>query len=196
MTDGVGAAKGSRMRLFFAVLPDLITRDRIAVAAAAAAAAAFESLPAGATARAVAHANYHVTVAFVGEVAGSQVPILRAIGGAQRIRRFALRFDAYEYWPKPEVMVAAARVVPEELKRLWQQLHQELAVHQWALAAKRLRPHVTLARKLSQAPLLPAMPAFDWPVREFCLMRSDTSGPESAYTVIDTWPLLDKTDEG
>jgi 2'-5' RNA ligase len=192
MTDGVGEAEGISMRLFFAVLPDCATRDRIAAAAAA----AFESLPVGATARAVMHSNYHVTLAFVGEVPGSQVPILRAIGGAQRIRRFALRFDAYEYWPKPEVVVAAARVVPEEMQRCWQQLHQGLAVHRWALAAKRLRPHVTLARKLSQAPVLQAMPAFDWPVREFCLMRSDTGGAQSAYTVIDTWPLLDKSESG
>jgi 2'-5' RNA ligase len=144
----------------------------------------------------VAHSNYHVTLAFVGDVPGAQVPILRAIGGAQRIRRFALRFDAYEYWPKPEVIVAAAREVPEEMQRIWQQLHHELAAHRWALAAKRLRPHVTLARKLSQAPVLQAMPAFDWPVREFCLMRSDTSGAESAYTVIDTWPLLDMSSRG
>jgi hypothetical protein len=27
----------------------------------------------------------------------------------------------------------------------------------------------------------------------FSLVRSDTGGAESAYTVLDTWPLLDET---
>jgi 2'-5' RNA ligase len=172
------------VRVFFAVVPDRGVRARIAAAAAA--------LPFCATARAVANSDYHLTLAFIGEVAATQMPTLRAIGGALRLGRFALRFDAYEYWPKPEVVVAAARTVPVALQRCWQQLHQDLASHGWALAPKRLRPHVTLARKFLQAPVLPAMSAFDWPVQEFCLMRSEPSAVQSAYTVIDTWPLLDK----
>jgi 2'-5' RNA ligase len=39
------------------------------------------------------------------------------------------------------------------------------------------------------------MSAFDWRVRDFCLMRSDTSGIRSAYTVVDTWPLLDSAEK-
>jgi 2'-5' RNA ligase len=170
------------------VVPDAATRERIAAAAAA--------LPLGATARAVTQYNYHVTLAFIGELPAAQMPMLRGIGGAQRVSRFALRFDAYEYWPKPDVVVAVARTVPVALQRCWQQLHEDLARIGWALAPKRLRPHVTLARKLSPEPMLPAMPAFDWPVREFCLMRSESSGVQSAYTVIDTWPLLDKPESG
>ncbi|MDB6087195.1 MAG: 2-5 ligase, partial [Gammaproteobacteria bacterium] len=88
------------------------------------------------------------------------------------------------------VVVAAARTIPAELERLWQQLHRDLAEHRWALDSKRLRPHVTLARKVSQAPVFPALSAFEWPVRDFSLMRSDTSGIQPSYTVLDTWPLL------
>jgi len=170
------------MRLFFALLPDGNTRAGLASAAAA--------LRLASPARLVADVNHHVTVAFVGELAESNLPVLRAIGRAQRATRFTLQLDAYEYWPKPEVVVGAARVVPAALAQLWQGLHTELAAHRWALQPKRLRPHVTLARKVTQPPVLQAMSAFDWPATEFSLMRSDTGGTESAYTVVDTWPLL------
>jgi 2'-5' RNA ligase len=179
--------ENSNVRLFFAVVPDSTLRARIAAAA--------ESLPLESEARLVPRTNYHMTLAFVGEVAPSQVPLLRQIGGAQRTAAFSLRADAYEYWPKPEVIVAAARTIPSELEQLWQQLHRDLAGHRWALDPKRLRPHVTLARKVSQAPVLQAMSPFDWLVRDFSLMRSDTSGIQSAYTVVDTWPLLYDTEK-
>jgi 2'-5' RNA ligase len=171
------------VRLFFAVLPDAATRERIAAAA--------DALPWVPPARLVPRENFHLTLAFVGAIPASRLPTLIEIGRAQRIERFSLRFDAYEYWPKPEVVVAAARTLPAALEGLWQQLHRELAKHQWALDPKRLRPHVTLARKVSQAPVFKAMASFDWPVTEFSLMRSDTSGAQSAYTVVDTWSLLD-----
>jgi RNA 2',3'-cyclic 3'-phosphodiesterase len=175
-------AENPRVRLFFAALPDAATRGRIAAVA--------DALMLGPGARPVPCGNYHVTLAFVGEIAAPLLPTLLKIGSAQRIPSFSLRFAAYEYWPKPEVVVAAARAIPPALGQLWQQLHRELAAHQWALDPKRLRPHVTLARKVSQAPVLQAMSSIDWPVREFCLMRSDTSGVQSAYTVVDTWSLL------
>jgi RNA 2',3'-cyclic 3'-phosphodiesterase len=177
---------GPMVRLFFAVLPDAGTRERIAAVA--------QALPLQPVAR-VPENNFHMTLAFVGEIPVELAPILQHIGGAQRGGKFSLRFDAYEYWPKPEVVVAAARSIAPALEQLWRGLHRELAAHQWALEPKRLRPHVTLARKVSQAPVLQAMSSFDWPVREFSLMRSDTSGAQSAYTVVDTWSLLDASAE-
>lgn len=169
-------------RLFFAVLPGAATRGQLAAAA--------QALPLADGSLRVPPDNYHATLAFVGEVAAASVPMLREIGAAQRGAGFTLRFDAYEYWPKPEVVVAGSRIIPPALEDLWQRLHASLAVHHWALQPKRLRPHVTLARKIAQAPVLPAMSSFDWTVNELSLMRSEPGGAPSAYTVVDAWPLL------
>ena len=170
------------MRLFFAVLADPATRERIAAAAA--------SLALSLGCRLVTRDNYHMTLAFVGNVAARQLPILVAIGAAQRMTECSVRFDAYEHWPRTGVIVAAARTTPAALEQLSHQLYRDLARHRWALDAKRWRPHVTLARKVTQAPVLQAMSSFDWLMREFCLVSSDTSGAQSAYTVVRTWPLL------
>jgi 2'-5' RNA ligase len=173
---------GSKLRLFFAVRPDPTERDSLAEAA--------KALSLALDARLVPRNNYHMTLAFIGEVETAQLATLRRIGAAQAAPALALRFDAFEYWPKPEVVVAAARSIPDALQALWQQLHRELAVHEWALDPKRLRPHVTLARKVSQTPVLQAMSPVNWVAREFCLMRSELGAPQPAYTVVDTWPLL------
>jgi 2'-5' RNA ligase len=186
MTASATGSTSARLRLFFAAAPDPVAREQIA--------AASQSLSLEPGAR-IPRKNYHMTLAFVGDVAASQLPVMLKVGAAQKERAFSVTFDAFEYWPKPGVIVAAAHLIPAELHRLWRQLHHELAEHVGTLESERLRPHVTLARKVSQPPVLQAMSAFDWRVRDFCLMRSDTSGIRSAYTVVDTWPLLDSAEK-
>jgi 2'-5' RNA ligase len=194
-----GAA--AQVRLFFAFWPDGEIRDSLARAAASvtralavdpAGGAAAGPASGAAGARAVARDNLHVTLAFVGAVSRPRVQVLRQIGREQRAQSLAIRFDAYEYWPKPEVVVAAAHDIPSPLADLWRTLHRDLAAKEFALTPKALRPHVTLLRNVAQAPALPAMSPLTWRASEFCLVRSDTGAGGSLYTVVDHWPLLDK----
>jgi 2'-5' RNA ligase len=176
------------LRLFFALWPDADTRERFASAAAA--------LRLTERARLVPQPNYHLTLAFIGEVTSAQVGVLQQVGRSQRASGCTIQFDAYEHWPEPQVVVAAAREPPTALVELWTGLRQDLLLHQAALKLNRLQPslraHVTLARKVAQAPVLQAMSPFDWKARSFSLVRSDTSAARSVYTVVDTWPLLDE----
>jgi 2'-5' RNA ligase len=174
------------VRLFFALWPDSCVRTRIAHAAAA--------LPADVSAQRVAPQSYHLTLAFVSEVAATQLAVLQQIGRSQRFAGCTLKFDAVEYWREPKVVVATARQIPPELLELWTQLCGGLTQSQ-ALRFEPARPrraHVTLARKVAQPPVLQAMSPFEWTSRDFSLVRSDTSGAHSIYTVVDTWPLLDE----
>ena len=174
------------MRLFFALWPDVDTQAQIANAAAA--------LRLAGDGQRVPRENYHVTLAFVGEVAASRLAVLQQIGRGQRAAGCTITFNAYDYWPRPQVAVAIARESPAALSLLWTQLHRDLALHQAALnvmcSRSPLRTHITLARKVAQAPVLQAMSPFHWNVRSFSLIRSDTSGARSVYTVVDTWQLL------
>jgi 2'-5' RNA ligase len=147
-------------------------------------------------ARLVPQENYHLTLAFIGEVTSAQVAVLQQIGGSQRASGCTIKFDAYEHWREPQVVVAVARQPPTALVEMWMRLRQDLMLQQAALKRSRLQPslraHVTLARKVAQAPVLQAMSPFDWSARSFSLVRSDTSAAPSIYTVVDTWPLLDE----
>lgn len=166
------------MRLFFALWPDAALRGRIADVAAA--------LPWAATMRPVPWQNYHVTLVFIGEVASAELAALRQLGTRQRVAASEIRFDAYEYWEGAQAVVAVAQRTPNALSELANGLGRS------KLADPTLRLHVTLARKVAQAPVLQAMSPFNWNASSFSLIRSDTSRTHSVYTVVDTWPLLDK----
>jgi len=180
------------LRLFFALWPDLRTRELMAGAASA--------LRLTGHARRVSPENYHLTLAFVGEVSATQLEVLLEIGCAQRAAACKFEIDAFDYWPEPKVVVALAGETPTALIGLSVRL-QDLALRGIARNPGRpivpahapLRAHVTLARKVAQAPVLQAMSPIPWCARSFSLVRSDTSGSHSVYTVVDTWPLLDET---
>lgn len=170
--------------MFFALTPPEEVRARLVRAA--------DALPLGTAARRVAPERYHLTVAFAGSVDAALWSAVQCVGARQRAKRFEFTLAAYEYWPKPEVVVAAARQIPTALEGLWRALHEELAALGLALDPKRLRPHVTLARQVAEEPRLPAMAALAWRADSFSLMRSETGDTGPIYTVLDTWPLLDE----
>jgi RNA 2',3'-cyclic 3'-phosphodiesterase len=172
------------VRLFFAVWPEANVVRQFAHAAS--------QLPLTSPGRLVNPGNYHLTLAFIGEVDASTLFVLRQIGAAQYASCCNIVFDGVEYWPKPGVIVSTAREIPNALEELSARLHEALLQQHLMIRspARPLRAHVTLARKVLQAPELPMMPSLAWPVKSFSLVSSDTSGFESIYTVLDTWPLL------
>jgi 2'-5' RNA ligase len=170
------------MRLFFALWPDAGVRSLIADAAA--------GLRWSGAARPVPRENYHLTLAFVGEVPSSSLAVLQQIGRSQREPACTISLDAYEHWREPRVVVAVARETPAALTLLSTRLRAAL---QDRPAEPPLRAHVTLARKVAQASVPQAMSAIQWHATAFSLVSSDTRGQHAVYTVVDTWPLLDET---
>jgi len=174
----------AELRMFYALWPDAQLRAQIAAAA--------QAVPWGHSVRLVPPENYHLTIAFVGAIGAERLAVLRQIGAALRAASCTIEFDRSEYWPKPAVVVAAAREIPPALESCWRALHQALANHGFRLDPKRLRPHVTLARKVAQAPVPTPNTEFSWHASTVCLMRSSGGGAQPVYTVVDTWPLLDE----
>ena len=167
------------MRLFFALWPDVdVTRQLTQLA---------RQLDLAGQSRRIDPKNYHVTLAFVGEVPASRLAVLRQIGRSLRAPRFTFGCDSIEFWREAKVVVAAARAAPPELLDLCKKLNEAIG-----LTPEPLRVHVTLARKVTQAPVPQAMSPVLWRATTFSLIRSDIGGVESAYTVLDTWSLLDE----
>jgi RNA 2',3'-cyclic 3'-phosphodiesterase len=173
------------LRLFFALLPDEVTKKSLYSEA--------RRLEMSGRARQLALANFHITLAFVGEVPESSLHRFRQIGASLALRQCVIGLDLYEYWPKPQVLVLTARNNPQELSAQSYRLQAAVGalVHP-GREDKPWRVHVTLARKVAQAPVLTTMSPIHWASHSFCLMRSKTDGRESVYTVVDSWPLLDK----
>ena len=167
------------MRLFFALWPDAdVTRQLTQVA---------RQLELEGRSRWLDPKNYHVTLAFVGELPATKLAVLQQIGRSLRAPRFTFTCDSIEFWRESKVVVAAAHAASPGLLNLSTQLKDAIG-----LPPERLRAHVTLARKVTQAPVLQAMLPIVWRATTFSLIRSDTGDVESAYTVLDTWSLLDE----
>jgi len=167
------------LRLFFALWPDEEVTRQFTQAA--------RQLKLEGRSRRVVPKNYHVTLAFVGEVPAARLAVLQQIGRSLRAPRFTFKCDSIEFWRGSQVVVVATHAAPPELLDLATQLNDAVG-----LPPGRLRAHVTLARKVTQAPVLPVMLPVVWRATAFSLIRSDTGGAESAYTVLDTWSLLDE----
>ena len=174
------------MRLFFALLPDSATRERLSSVVA--------ELEVSGRARPVTPENFHVTLAFVGEVPDRDVFIYRQAGARLGLRRCPIELDTCEYWPNSGAVVLTARASPRDLAAQTDSLRSAVAAHVDAKHQERTwRAHATLARKVAQAPVLTAMSSILWVSHSFSLMRSETGENESAYTVVDSWSLLDGT---
>jgi 2'-5' RNA ligase len=173
------------VRLFFALLPDSATRERLSSVVA--------QLKEIGRARLVAPENFHMTLAFVGEVPERDLPIYREAGARLGLRRRAIELHACEYWANSRAVVLTARENPPDLAAQTDSLRAVVAAVGQKREENTWRAHVTLARKVAQAPVLPAMSSILWFSQSFGLMRSDTGGSASVYTVVDSWPLLDKT---
>lgn len=179
-----GESGAELLRLFFAFWPDDRIRGELTAAA--------QAIAEPSTGSPVAPESYHLTVAFVGAVPLAGLARLRQLGASLREKRCAIEFDHYEYWPKPQVVVASARAIPAPLTAVWSALHERISDLGHRLDPKRLRPHVTLARKVTQAPVATALSPIEWDLNELCLVRSDTCQAPGTYTVVDRWPLLDE----
>jgi 2'-5' RNA ligase len=169
-------------RLFFALWPDPATREAVARA----------------TRKAVRHCggrpvvqeNLHATLAFIGPVPEPALAAVLAAGAAsaRHGEPFALRLQAIDFWPKPQVLVATAEAPPQATalaERLWE------AVRTLGIARdpRPLRLHVTLARKVRKpAPGLGMHPV-DWPVTALALVESVTDPAGARYTPLAHWPL-------
>jgi len=138
--------------------------------------------------------NFHVTLAFIGDVLPSQVAGVSAAGAATSAPRFSMAFDQVEAWPRSNVLVLGAPRTPPELVTLVDHLLFNLLEKQIKLKREVYRPHVTLVRNLPSLRPLQKIEGIGWPVQEFALIESTAVADESRsderrYTVLARWPL-------
>lgn len=133
--------------------------------------------------------NFHVTVAFVGEVLQSDVQTVIAAGAATSSAAFTLTLDRVDTLPGSDILVLTGPNVPAELVALVEGLRFNLLNNQIKLKRKIFRPHVTLARNLPRRRPVQKIEAVEWPVEEFVLIDSTVTRSGSEYQVLKRWPL-------
>jgi RNA 2',3'-cyclic 3'-phosphodiesterase len=163
------------MRLFFALWPS--------ASAAQALAAWAEEVRALSGGRRTAEGNIHLTLAFLG-----QADPARAIAAARRVQGAPHRLPIEHARCVNRMVWAGPRETPAPLAALHQALAIELFREEFILERRPFAAHVTLLRDARGA-VLQALPAIDWPVGEFVLVKSSLSRRGPSYEAIERFQL-------
>jgi RNA 2',3'-cyclic 3'-phosphodiesterase len=151
---------------------------------------------AAAAARALARADLHVTLCFLGAVSEAQLAPLCERAGKIDGASFELAFERLEWWRAARVLAATATGVPPAGAQLAAALAG--AARQVGLAPdeRPWRPHMTLLRGAT-VPQLAAEPIrLTLPVSRFYLAESQGLGAQACgraeaprYATLASWPL-------
>jgi len=165
------------MRLFFALWPPRATAQALFDWASAAQRAC--------GGRVTPVRNIHLTLAFLSEIASARQPDAIHAARAARGERHQLPLEQARYWPHNNIVWAGPHEVPAALAQLVSELTVNLKNGGFALESRPFAAHVTLIRRAHAAGALPALPAVEWPVREFALVRSALSARGSSYETLE-----------
>ena len=169
------------VRAFFALVPDEDVRLQLSALA--------RDVARRSRGRAVSGDHVHLTVAFIGDVAATAIPALRAIGDALPRIGGMLEFDTLGAWRASGVAWIAPQEIPMPLNRMHAELRDGLAHAGFPVDARPFRPHVTLARRCVQPLPRAGCPPIRWRVDRLCLMGSQLRPEGPIYTELAAWPL-------
>lgn len=145
-------------------------------------------------ARPVPVANFHITLAFAGELSLARVDELclavdEWVMGSQPPGG-TLYLDQTGYWPTPGLYWLGPSRWPEALDEQARKLRHLVAAAGARRERKRFQPHITLFRRCEQAPPMPASPPeFEFVYRDIALFESRAIRDGVSYHVLQDWPL-------
>jgi 2'-5' RNA ligase len=134
----------------------------------------------------------HLTLEFLGELDGPRIEAALRAGDAVKAASFILRLDTIGHFTGANVAWIGPLRCPPSLAALKAALDRELLHQALPVSTTAFVPHVTSVRGIREAPDAP-VPAIDWPVREFVLIRNSSASGRSRYTVLRRWPLGSET---
>ena len=125
-------------RIFFALWPDARLRDRMRDMIGP-----FIKEVEG---RAVDRRDWHVTLAFIGDLDVRFIPGLMEEARNVAFDPIRLRLDRIEFWPRPKIAAVVPPRVPPGMEALVGQLHGIMRGIGLEPADRVYRPHITVAR--------------------------------------------------
>ena len=173
-------AANTTQRLFFALWPDDVLRDGMAL---------LVRDHVRKLGKPVRRDNLHITLLFLGSVDGPKRLCVEAAAGSIRSQSFTLELDRLTWWPRPRVVCAAASRPPTAMLALVEQLKRTCGECGFEPERRPYRAHLTLARKVARGLSSTAVEAPAWHVRDFCLVESRTLSTGAEYSVLRSWPL-------
>lgn len=132
--------------------------------------------------------NLHQTLVFLGQAGAEKQAVLIQQAGRLTLRRFRMRFDRLIHWPKPKVLCLTAADIPQPLAQLVSTLENLALTLDFQIEKHPYRPHITLARKATQAVDVELTP-IEFEATHFVLMVLTPSENGVRYLPLQRWEL-------
>ena len=175
----------SFVRLFFALWPQEEVREQLAWLAT--------RIADQCGGRCVQPENLHLTLAFIGQIDRSIVPVLCQIGPAIHCTAFDLLLDRLHYWKKGNIISAGISQPCPELVVLVQDLRNQFSAVGIRCDTVKFVPHVTLVRNVKQEPVQgyfpETIPPIAWTAIRWSLVQSRLTPHGPIYQSLADWVL-------
>ena len=132
--------------------------------------------------------NFHVTLAFLGQVTMHQLDELLEELPHINWQPFSADFDQVGYWGKPKIHFIAPSIVPDQLHYLAKQCQRLARKSGINIEKRQYQPHITLQRKIKSP--VPALyePSFTLRFNEFHLYESISTANGVEYIIRESFP--------
>lgn len=175
----------SSVRLFFALWPQEEVRKQLARLA--------RRMADQCGGRCMRPENLHLTLAFIGQVDSSIVPVLSQAGSAIHHTSFDLLLDRLHYWKKGSIISAGISQLCCELMVLVQDLQDQFSAAGIRYNTVKFVPHVTLVRNAKQEPeqehFPETIPPIAWTASRWSLLQSRLTPHGPIYQSLADWVL-------
>ena len=133
--------------------------------------------------------NWHITLAFLGNVSEQTYGCALRQAGQVVGQGFELTLNEFGYWPRPRVVWLGCSTIPTALNNLVANLNQQLQPCDYTPEHARYVPHLTVLRKAKQGLAETRFDSVVWNVRDFVLVASEQTRQGHVYKIIQRWPL-------
>lgn len=167
-------------RYFFALQPDLASCIEIQQI--------MKRLPDNPTLQLQSTDNLHQTLVFLGQLTVTQLEQLLPRVQQLYCSPITMQFDLISWWPEPKIYCLTCRSAEEALYTLVERLEEIALASGIAIEPRPYEPHITLARKATQAISVPIAPVH-FTARSLLLMKSVIADYGPRYIAVKQWPI-------
>lgn len=143
---------------------------------------------------AVPAANFHITLAFIGQIKDSDIDVLYhrtdQLIKSNTFSKEALKLIDTGFWPKPGILWIGPTDWPDDLTKLAGKLQNVGRNFGAKKAKKSYRPHLTLSKKTHKPSYPIEAPKFELDYNQITLYHSISMKAGVRYTALNSWPLL------
>jgi 2'-5' RNA ligase len=178
--------KPKSVRLFFALWPDPITRQKLASHS--------KEVRLEKKGRKTEDANLHMTLHFIGNTSDENRQCLEQQAARVPSQPFTLELGCPGFFPKQGIIWLGCEKIPAALYRLHRKLGQQIAGCDYEPEKRDYSPHITLYRKALPAAVQRAFKPILWHVDSFSLILSEPAREGVIYREIKRFAFQGETD--